>query len=85
MKGKTVRTIYSDCVASIDLQGGMIRLNFGDLVPESDGTSSLSDTHTKIIMPIPGFIKLVESADELVEKMKELGIVREKEDTTESQ
>jgi hypothetical protein len=71
-----MKTIYADSVGTIHYRGGMIRIECSNM--KAEGENITNETHTTLIMPVSGFLKSLASCGELVEKMKEAGIVTEK-------
>ena len=66
--------IYADGVVKIDYSDRMIRILLGDL--EGDDTEKNFTPHTKIIMEPNGFLSMVKNCNELVEKMKDAGVLK---------
>lgn len=75
-------TIYADSMGAIHFRGGMIRIECGNFKTQDDVTSL--ETHTVLVMPVQGFLNVMKSGAELIEKMKETGAVVEKEKTEET-
>ena len=74
-----METLYTDCVSSFNLHNNMIRIVLGTMA-ESENSIEPIKNHTVVIMPIQGFLKAAISANQLLEKMEEAGVIKKKEE-----
>lgn len=73
-----IETRYADAALTINFSGHMVRVIFGDLNEMEENESYTP--HTKLILPLRGFVSMVESCNKMIEKMKETDVLIEKTD-----
>lgn len=71
---------YSDGVRNIHFAGGMIRLDFVTFQPTGEsGKPPVSEISERMIMSPQGFLELVNSAQQLTQKLAEAGVLQKAE------
>lgn len=67
---------YSDGVSNIHFANGMVRLDFVTFQPTGDGNAPVSEISQRVIMPPQGFLELLNSAQQLTEKLTAAGVLQ---------
>ena len=75
------KEIYADAVGQINFTGGMVRFNYVTLQPADEGVATAETVC--VVMPIQGFLGVVDSMEGMINKMLEEGVLVKQEPAAE--
>ena len=70
------KEIFADGIGQIHFTGGMVRFDFMTLQPEENGKAPVMQSNIRIIMPPQGFLKALNSMQQLVDKLVEAKMLK---------
>ena len=73
------KEIFADGFGQIHFVGGMVRFDLMTLQPAEEGQPPVQESHTRIIMPLPGFLAAFDSMKQLSDKLVDAGMLKKNE------
>ena len=73
------KEIFADGIGQIHFAGGMIRFDLMTLQPGEEGQPPVPKAHTRLIMPIQGFLATFNSMQQIFDKLVEAGVLKKNE------
>ena len=73
------KELFADGFGQIHFAGGMVRFDLMTLQPGEEGKAPVPESHTRIIMPLQGFLAAFNSMQQLSDKLVENGVLKKNE------
>ena len=72
------KEIFADGIGQIHFAGGMVRYDLVTLQPQEEGKAPIPEANIRLIMPPQGFLKALDSMQQLVDKLVEAKLITKK-------